>query len=149
MPRESTIGPLSVNNISHSLRQSCGLIVPFCPGGGQGSGFLPASTLDVMEARYDLGKFITESTIAQRRDVLSSGREASSAADPARTTAQGGAVPAMPITSSGAGADRDSINVGPLTLGTGIESSTAMGSDLWAAEALQEAETEVGVAVMM
>jgi orotate phosphoribosyltransferase len=102
-----------------------------------------------MEARYDLGKFITESTIAQRRDVLSSGREASSAADPARTTAQGGAVPAMPITSSGAGADRDSINVGPLTLGTGIESSTAMGSDLWAAEALQEAETEVGVAVMM
>jgi hypothetical protein len=39
--------------------------------------------------------------------------------------------------------------VGRLTLGAGIESSTAMGSDLWAAEALQEAETEVGVAVMI
>jgi hypothetical protein len=40
-------------------------------------------------------------------------------------------------------------NVGRLTPGAGIESSTAMGSDLWAAEALQEAETEVGVGVMI
>ena len=48
---------------------------------------------------------------------------------------------------SGVGSDRARINVGHLTLGAGIDSSTAMGSDLWAAEALQEAETEVGTAV--
>jgi len=34
--------------------------------------------------------------------------------------------------------------VKPLTPGVGIESLTALGSDLKAAEALQEAETEVG-----
>ena len=38
-------------------------------------------------------------------------------------------------------------NVGRLTPGAGIESSTRMGSDQTAAEALQEAEAEVGVAV--
>ena len=38
-------------------------------------------------------------------------------------------------------------NVVRLTPKTGIESSTRMGSDQMAAEALQEAETEVGVAV--
>ena len=43
--------------------------------------------------------------------------------------------------------DRRIDNVGRLTPGAGIESSTRMGSDLTAAEALQEAETEVGVAV--
>ena len=37
-------------------------------------------------------------------------------------------------------------NVGRLTPGAGIESSTALTSDQTAAEALQEAETEVGVA---
>jgi hypothetical protein len=100
-----------------------------------------------MEAHHDLRKFITELAVAQRHHVLSSGREASTAADPARVTAEGGAVSAMSITLSEAGVHRDSINVGPLTLGAGIESSMAMGSDLWAAEALQEAETEVGVAV--
>jgi hypothetical protein len=124
-------------------------IVPFCPGGAEDSGFLPASTLDVMEAHHDLRKFITELAVAQRRHVLSSGREASASAGPVRTTAQDEAVPAMWITLSGAGVHRDSINVGRLTLGAGIESSTAMGSDLWAAEALQEAETEVGVGVMI
>lgn len=36
-------------------------------------------------------------------------------------------------------------NVARLTPKTGIESSTRMGSDQMAAEALQEAETEVGV----
>lgn len=40
-------------------------------------------------------------------------------------------------------------NVGRLTPGAGNESSTAMGSDLWAAEALQVTETEVGVGVMV
>jgi hypothetical protein len=42
------------------------------------SGFRTASTLDVMKARHDLGKFITELPVAQRGVVLSSGREARS-----------------------------------------------------------------------
>ena len=37
--------------------------------------------------------------------------------------------------------------MGHLTLGAGIESPTRTGSDQTAAEALQEAETEVGTAV--
>jgi len=102
-----------------------------------------------MEVDHDLRKFITELAVAQRRHVLSSGREASRAASSAATTVQGGAVPTAPWASMGAGMDREIINVGHLTLGAEIESSTAMGSDLWAAEALQEAETEFGVAVMI
>lgn len=51
-----------------------------------------------------------------------------------------------PITRTG---NRRINNVGRLTPGAGIESSTAMGSDLWAAEALQVTETEVGVGVMV
>ena len=43
--------------------------------------------------------------------------------------------------------DRRIDNVGCLTPGAGIETSTRMGSDLMAAEALQEAETEVGTTV--
>jgi hypothetical protein len=42
--------------------------------------------------------------------------------------------------------DRRIDNVGQLTLGAGIESPTRTGSDQTAAEALQEAETEVGTA---
>jgi hypothetical protein len=102
-----------------------------------------------MEAHHDLRKFITESAVAQRCGVLSSGRDASSVVDPVRVTVQPMAVPAVTIAPSGVGADGLSINVGQLTLGAGIDSSTAMGSDLWAAEALQEAETEVGVGVMI
>ena len=102
-----------------------------------------------MEVQHDLRKFITESTIAQRRHVLSSGREPSRALGSAGPTVRKDAVPAAKWTSMGAGSERHLINVGHLTLGAGIESSTAMGSDLWAAEALQEAETEVGVAVMI
>jgi hypothetical protein len=102
-----------------------------------------------MEAHHDLRKFITESAVAQRCDVLSSGRDASVVIDSARVAVQSAAVPAVTIAPSGAGKDRVSTVVGHLTLGAGIESSTAMGSDLWAAEALQEAETEVGVAVMI
>jgi hypothetical protein len=102
-----------------------------------------------MEARYDLRKFITEATVAQRCGVLSSGREASPATGPARVTVLRGAVATAPYTPAALGADPEFINVGRLTLGAGIESSTAMGSDLWAAEALQEAETEVGVAGMV
>lgn len=43
--------------------------------------------------------------------------------------------------------DRRIDNVGLLTLGAGIESPTRTGSDQTAAEALQEAETEVGTPV--
>jgi len=102
-----------------------------------------------MEAHHDLGKFIAELPVAQRRGVLSSGRKARRGACLARVTVQGGAVTVVGRSASGAGDDGEFMNVGRLTLGAGIESSTAMGSDLWAAEALQEAETEVGVAVMI
>jgi hypothetical protein len=102
-----------------------------------------------MEAHHDLRKFITESAVAERCGVLSSGREASAVSDPARVTVQPVAVPAVTIAPFGVGVDRVSVDVERLTLGAGIESSTAMGSDLWAAEALQEAETEVGVGVMV
>jgi len=68
---------LSVNNTSRSLRQCCGPIVPFRPGGAERSGFLVASTLDVMEVDHDLRKFIVETAVAQRQGMLSSGCEAS------------------------------------------------------------------------
>lgn len=102
-----------------------------------------------MEAHHDLRKFITESAVAQRCGVLSSGRDVWRVTDLAHATAQPVAVPAVTIAPSGVGVDQVSIDVGRLTLGAGIESSTAMGSDLWAAEALQEAETEVGAGVMI
>lgn len=102
-----------------------------------------------MEAHHDLRKFITESAVAECCGVLSSGCDASVVIDPARVTVQPVAVPAVSIAPFGAGMDVVSIVVGHLTLGAGIESSRAMGSDLWAAEALQEAETEVGVGVML
>jgi hypothetical protein len=102
-----------------------------------------------MEGDHDLRKFITESAIAPRRGVFSSGRAARGAEGLVRLTVQGGgALPAGRMTVGG-GVEPDISNVGRLTLGAGIESSRAMGSDLWAAEALQEAETEVGVAVMI
>jgi hypothetical protein len=65
------------------------------------------------------------------------------------TTVQGGTVLAASVASTGSSTDRPIINVGQLTLGAEAESPSAMGSDLWAAEALQEAETELGVAVMI
>jgi hypothetical protein len=102
-----------------------------------------------MEAHHDLRKFITESAVAERCVMLSSGRDASLVAGPARVTAHATAVPAVTIAPSGVGVDRVRSAVGQLTLGAGIDSSTAMGSDLWAAEALQEAETEVGIGVMV
>ena len=80
-----------------------------------------------MEAHHDLRKFITELFVAQGCAVLSSGREADRCGDPAGVPGQHWEI------------------VGRLTPWAGIESSTAMGSDQTAAEALQEAETEVGV----
>ena len=99
-----------------------------------------------MEAHHDLRKFITELTVAQRCVVLSSGREVDCDVDPRRVTVQYTAVPATGWALDGHRADREIDNVGRLTPGAGIESSTAMNSDQTAAEALQEAETEVGVA---
>jgi len=136
----------SVNNVSRCLRQCCGSIVPFRPGGAERSGFHPASTLDVMmEVDHDLRKFITETFVAQRRGMLSSGREASGSVRSPHGTVQRRTVSATRRTRAGAEVELRIDNVGRLTPGAGIESSTAMGSDLWAAEALQEAETEVGV----
>ena len=86
-----------------------------------------------MEAHDDLRKFITEFTVAPVRAVLSSGRGAD--------TGVGGTGRHR----CGTGQHREI--VGRLTPWAGIESSMAMGSDQTAAEALQEAETEVGVTV--
>ena len=98
-----------------------------------------------MEGDHDLRKFITESAIAPRRGVLSSGRAAGLAGGPARLTVQGAGTLAARRTPVGGGAHPEISNVGRLTLGAGIESSMALSSDQTAAEALQEAETEVGV----
>ena len=78
------------------------------------------------EVDHDLRKFI----VAQSRGVLSSGREARAAFTSGRAQPQ----TAGPID-----------NVKRLTPGVGIESLTLLGSDLKPTEALQEAETEVGV----
>jgi hypothetical protein len=84
-----------------------------------------------MEARHDLRKFITELTVAERCGVLSSGRDVDRGVGSVRASVQ------------------HRKNVGRLTPWAGIESSTANSSDQTAAEALQEAETEVGVRVMV
>jgi hypothetical protein len=106
-----------------------------------------------MEARHDLGKFITELAVAERGAVLSSGRELLGPRYPVQKIALcGGTATSKWVRVTGKPdqrleTDRRIDNVGRLTPGAGIESSTRMGSDQTAAEALQEAETEVGVAV--
>jgi hypothetical protein len=85
-----------------------------------------------MEAHHDLRKSITGFAVAQRRVVLSSGRDADGGV---------GSIGA----SIGVTVQHDQI-VGRLTPWAGIESSMATGSDQTAADALQEAETEVGIA---
>jgi hypothetical protein len=106
-----------------------------------------------MEARHDLRKFITELAVAERGAVLSSGREHLAPSRLGRVIAHCGVmttarcVRTLPKTDQRPESDRRIDNVGLLTLGAGIESSTHMGSDQTAAEALQEAETEVGTAV--
>lgn len=102
-----------------------------------------------MEARHDLRKFITELPVAQRCDVLSSGRDVDTGLGSRGVTVPHTAVPTFGRASGSHRTDREIDNVGRLTPGAGIESSTAMNSDQTAAEALQEAETEVGVAVMV
>jgi hypothetical protein len=105
-----------------------------------------------MEARHDLGKFITELTVAERGAVLSSGRDLGSAFSGQKIAQCVGTATARQARVTGKPdhrpeTDRRIDNVGRLTPGAGIETSTRMGSDQTAAEALQEAETEVGVAV--
>ena len=102
-----------------------------------------------MEDHHDLRKFITELPVAQRCVVLSSGREVDCDVDARRVTVQ---YRASSDDRAGVGRSPNGSridNVGWLTPGAGIESSTALTSDLTAAEALQEAETEVGVAGMV
>jgi len=106
-----------------------------------------------MEARHDLGKFITELPVAERGAVLSSGRELLAPSRLDRKIAQcvemttARLVRTDPKSDRRPETDRRIDNVGLLTLGAGIESSTRTGSDQTAAEALQEAETEVGTQV--
>ncbi|MBB4695983.1 hypothetical protein [Paractinoplanes abujensis] len=106
-----------------------------------------------MQARHDLRKFITELSVAQRGAVLSSGRELPVPGRLGRGIAQGrsrtssGLVRAPGETDQRSEKDRGIDNVGRLTPGAGRETSTRKGSDQTAAEALQEAETEVGTAV--
>jgi len=97
-----------------------------------------------MEADHDLRKFITELPVAQRGVVLSSGREVDCDLDPSRVTVQYTTVPTTGRVSDGCRVDRGIRNVGRLTPETGIEGSTTMSSDQTAAEALQEAGTELG-----
>ncbi|MEU4692151.1 hypothetical protein [Actinoplanes sp. NPDC023714] len=103
-----------------------------------------------MKARHDLGKFITELAVAQRGAVLSSGRgqlssESGEKIAQCRVMVSMRCVPVHRPRSVSRN-NRRFTNVARLTPETGIESSTRMGSDQMAAEALQEAETEVGVA---
>ena len=132
-------------NSSAHLNQCCGSIVPFLPGGAEGPGFQVASTLDVMEVDLDLRKLVKETPVAQRRGMLSSRRGGRGLVRLLHATVQRTTVSSAtraPITRTG---NKRINNVGRLTPGAGNESSTAMGSDLWAAEALQVTETEVGV----
>jgi hypothetical protein len=98
-----------------------------------------------MEAHYDLRKFIAGTVVAQRRGVLSSGRDARGAAVCRRVTAPGSTAGAAGRCLVGVAEDRQIEIVKRLTPGVGIESLMRFGSDQTAAEALQEAETEVGV----
>jgi hypothetical protein len=88
-----------------------------------------------MEAHHDLRKSFTGFAVAQRCAVLSSGRDADGAVGSIGVTAQ-----------RRQGTAQHEQIVGRLTPRAGIESSMAPGSDQTAAEALQETETEVGIA---
>ncbi|MCA2212852.1 hypothetical protein [Jidongwangia harbinensis] len=102
-----------------------------------------------MEDDRDLRKFITERGVAQSCDVLSSGRDARGVGHHHRVTTQ------RPVGETGwqgrtaDGTDREIDNVKRLTPGVGIGSLMRFGSDQTAAEALQVAETEVGVRRMV
>ncbi len=102
-----------------------------------------------MEGCHDLRKPIIETVVAQRCGVLSSGREARGDIARRRVRAQHPATRTAlcerATRYTAAGTDRRIDNVKRLTPWWGIESLTKLNSDQTAAEALQEAETEVGV----
>ena len=102
-----------------------------------------------MEGRCDLRKLTTGTVVAERCGVLSSGREARGDINRRRVRAQRPVVRTdqwgRAIRCSAAATDRRIDTVKQLTRGWGIESFATLGSDQTAAEALQEAETEVGV----
>jgi len=102
-----------------------------------------------MEVNLDLRKLVSERLVAQRRGMVSSRREGRGVVRLLHATVQRTTVSAAPGAPINAHGERKIKNVGRLTPGAGIGSSTAMGSDLWAAEALQVAETEVGVGLMV
>jgi hypothetical protein len=105
-----------------------------------------------MEECRDLQKFTTEPVVAQRCDTLSSGREAKGEIDRCRVRTQCPVVRTArwgrAVRCSAAATNRRIDDVKRLTPGWGIESFATWDSDQTAAEALQEAETEVGLGVM-
>ena len=106
-----------------------------------------------MEGHRDLRKFTTGTVVAERCGVLSSGREARGDINRRRVRAQRSAVRTgqwgRAVRCSAAATDRRIDNVKRLTPWWGIESLTTLDSDQKAAEALQEAETEVGLGPMV
>jgi hypothetical protein len=102
-----------------------------------------------MEGDRDLRKFITERGVAQSCDVLSSGRDARGVEHHHRVTTQRPEVGTAWRCRSAVGTDREIDNVKRLTPGVGIGRLMRFGSDQTAAEALQVAETEVGVRRMV
>ena len=102
-----------------------------------------------MEGRCDLRKLTIGTIVAERCGMLSSGREARGDIDHRRRTTQHPAVRTARwgrgVRCNAAGTDRRIDTVKQLTRGWGIESFATLGSDQKAAEALQVAETEVGV----
>ena len=99
-----------------------------------------------MEVHRDLRKLMSAGVVAQRRGALSSGRDARGVEHHHRVSAQRPEVGTRWQSRTAVGTDREIDNVKRLTLGVGIESLMRLGSDQTAAEALQVAETEVGVA---
>lgn len=100
-------GASQLTKFTVGARLCRGSIVPFRPGGAERSSFAATSTLDVLEAHHDLRKFIVELTVAQRRVVLSSGREVDSHVDPRRVTVQYKAVPTTGRASGSCRTDRE------------------------------------------
>jgi hypothetical protein len=106
-----------------------------------------------MEERRHLQKFTAGTVVAQRCDVLSSGREATGNIDHRRMRAQHPTVRTARwgrvVRCNATVTDRRIDNVKRLTPGWEIESFAESGGDRTAAQALQEAETEVGLGVMV
>ncbi len=102
-----------------------------------------------MEVLRDLRKFMSAGAVAQSRGVLSSGRDARGVEHHHRVTTQRPEVGTAWRCRSADGTDREIDNVKRLTPGVGIGRLMRFGSDQTAAEALQVAETEVGVRRMV